>query len=124
VGEEGRRNGRPQTLFYFSRTYVIDCDDSAKLYQNSDVWPILHPRMSFSWVESIVGRASGRACWLNDHRLYTNCRFGSMSVRKAGWPLAVCWTLASGDGMHYCLYQIQTVIVFGSHVNGATVYLL
>jgi hypothetical protein len=24
VGEEGRRNGRPQTLFYFSRTYVID----------------------------------------------------------------------------------------------------
>jgi hypothetical protein len=24
VGEEGRRNGRPKTLFYFSRTYVID----------------------------------------------------------------------------------------------------
>jgi hypothetical protein len=25
VGEEGKGNGRPRTLFYFSRTYVIHC---------------------------------------------------------------------------------------------------
>lgn len=57
-----------------------------------------------------------------------------MSIRNTGWPLAISWTLASGDGTHCCLYQIQTgesfevtttwtVIVFGSHVIGGALFI-